>query len=318
MIRITTQAEWDSLPKKFDVFTEVEISAKLGDILSTPINASIKLCGGTVNDIKGGTVNDICGGTVHAIRGGTVHDIRGGTVNAIWCGTVNDICGGTVHDIRGGTVNAICSGTVHAICGGTVNVIWGGTVNAICSGTVHAICGGSVNDIWGGTVHDIRGGMVKFLADMTVNLASFNALILCVNCKVSFGKKQKSVQVVNIKHDFNAPISPKSFAEGCEKQDGKIILYKSVNPTTGCDFKTGTIKYEVGKEAIAPDFDRDEKRQCGGGLHLSPTPYQALSYNVGKVLVCAVDKKDIVVYPCDVTKVRCRKVKILKEWEGNK
>jgi len=91
-----------------------------------------------------------------------------------------------------------------------------------------------------------------------------------------------------------------------------LTLYKSVKED-GCDHYTGKIKYEGVVEC--PDFDPDPTRQCGGGLHLSPTPYDALRYHDGKVLECRVDRKDIVVYATDVTKVRCRKVTVVGEWK---
>jgi hypothetical protein len=97
-----------------------------------------------------------------------------------------------------------------------------------------------------------------------------------------------------------------------ENLDGKyIILYKSVNPRTLCDFYTGKIKYEG--VVTCPDWNPDRNIQCGNGLHLSPTPEMALSYNQGKVLKCRVELKDIVVYPTDITKIRCKKVTVIGE-----
>jgi len=64
-------------------------------------------------------------------------------------------------------------------------------------------------------------------------------------------------------------------------------------------------------EVECPDWDDDTKRQCGGGLHLSPTPELALIYHHGQVLVCKCHVDDLVVYPHDITKVRCRKVTVI-------
>jgi hypothetical protein len=92
-----------------------------------------------------------------------------------------------------------------------------------------------------------------------------------------------------------------------------IILYKSVQSTNHTDFYTGKIKYTGTVEC--PDFDPDETRQCGGGLHLSPTPELALSYNNGIILKCRVAVKDIAVYGLNITKVRCKKVTVIGEYE---
>ena len=89
-----------------------------------------------------------------------------------------------------------------------------------------------------------------------------------------------------------------------------VTLYKSVDPDTLCDFYTGKIKYEG--TVTCSDFDPDNDRECGGGLHLSPSPDLALSYNRGKVLRCKVHKDDFVVYPHNIDKVRCKKVVVLE------
>ena len=90
-----------------------------------------------------------------------------------------------------------------------------------------------------------------------------------------------------------------------------IILYKSVNPETLCDFYTGKIKYEG--TVTCPDWDDNDQQGCGGGLHLSPTPELALFYDQGKVLKCKVNIEDFVVYSQNISKVRCKKVKVLGE-----
>ena len=148
----------------------------------------------------------------------------------------------------------------------------------------------------------------------TVGRLKHHCVLICVDCEINITEKDDTAHVVLTKtmsHDI------KSF---CDLYKGNtvgkkhIYLYKSVNTETGCDFFTGKIKYE-GK-VICPDFDPDSTRQCGGGLHLSPTPELALSYNKGKVLKCKVALKDIVVYPTDITKVRCREVIAPKKFKG--
>jgi hypothetical protein len=93
--------------------------------------------------------------------------------------------------------------------------------------------------------------------------------------------------------------------------DDKIKLYKSVNPETDSDFFTGKIKYEG---VVYPkSWDDNPERQCGAGLHLSPSPKLALSYNPGEIKECLVKFDDFVVYPHDITKVRCRRVEVLDD-----
>jgi hypothetical protein len=92
--------------------------------------------------------------------------------------------------------------------------------------------------------------------------------------------------------------------------DGRVLLYKSVQDDD-TDHYTGKIKYEG---TVRPaKWDPDGNRQCGDGLHLSPTPQLAQSYNSGKIKKCLVKPEDFVVYPHDITKVRCREVIVLED-----
>jgi len=98
-----------------------------------------------------------------------------------------------------------------------------------------------------------------------------------------------------------------------KEEDKSIILYKIVN-NDYCDFYTGTIKYEVGKETICHDWSNEDK-ECGNGLHLSPIPEFAMEYHQGKILKCKVRLEDIKVYSkCNfANKVRCKKVFVMEE-----
>ena len=106
---------------------------------------------------------------------------------------------------------------------------------------------------------------------------------------------------IDIKYD-------KSVLDRFKKENGKQILYKSVNPKTDCDFYTGNIKYAIGEEVIAPDFDPNPNIECGNGLHLCFNAITTQHFNKGKILKCLVDPEDIVVYSGNIEKVRCRKV----------
>jgi hypothetical protein len=122
----------------------------------------------------------------------------------------------------------------------------------------------------------------------------------------------KGVQIVKRKAFVQKPHTIKDFVEIYKKNlvDAEnIVLFKSVNPKTGCDFHSGTVKYEGVVDC--PDFDPSPSRECGGGLHLSPTKGLATSYNQGKLLKCKVKLSDIVVYGPNITKVRCRRVEVL-------
>ena len=176
----------------------------------------------------------------------------------------------------------------------------------ILRGSSHAV-------LWGSSHAELRGNSSAKIQNSSVTIDKLleQAVAICIDKKCKIIKKDKTAKCIitpKVKYNIN------NFVDiYFENKIGKtkIILYKSVNPKTFCDFYTGKIKYE--NTVICPDFDPNINRQCGGGLHLSPTPELALSYNQGKVLKCEVEIKDIVVFPDDITKVRCKKVKVIGE-----
>jgi len=136
------------------------------------------------------------------------------------------------------------------------------------------------------------------------------AVIIMIGCVCKIKKKVKSVTIIKNKiaeykkTDFLS-IYPAD-------KDGNLTLYKSVQ-SNNTDFYTGKIEYKG--TVTCPDWNPDKNQQCGGGLHLSPLPWQALSYNQGKLLECKVHKNDFVVYPQDISKVRCKKVTVIGEYK---
>jgi hypothetical protein len=137
--------------------------------------------------------------------------------------------------------------------------------------------------------------------------------VICLDgVKVKLPKKDKTATVIKRKlasHNID------SFVDiyGLTIEDRSVILYKTVSKETGCDFRTGQIKYEG--IVTCPEFDPSADRECGGGLHLSPTPEQAIGFADGpyKLLKCKVKLKDIVVNGKNIEKVRCRQVEVLGE-----
>ena len=193
----------------------------------------------------------------------------------------------------------------------TVQRMWGSsTVQSMGdSSTVQSMGGSSTVQSMGdsSTVQSMWGNaIVRVFSSRATAKILHAALAITVDCNpVIEGPPDQIIKMTTFIHDI------KSFVNLYENDEGELILYKSVKENSLTDFYTGRIKYEGSVEC--PDFDPDPNRQCGGGLHLSPTPEAALSYSPnGKVLRCLVDPKDIVVYGKDITKVRCRKVTVLE------
>jgi hypothetical protein len=78
---------------------------------------------------------------------------------------------------------------------------------------------------------------------------------------------------------------------GLAAVDGVVTLFKSVN----VDYTSSHnyFAYTPGTVPIAPDWDGGVK-ECGGGLHLCPTPGHALQFQDGpKFVACPVRVEDI-------------------------
>ena len=63
---------------------------------------------------------------------------------------------------------------------------------------------------------------------------------------------------------------------GVAVTDGVASLYKATDGDLTAGHSYRMVRYDVGTEPTAPDFDTRNK--CGGGLHLSPTTSQATTY----------------------------------------
>jgi hypothetical protein len=78
---------------------------------------------------------------------------------------------------------------------------------------------------------------------------------------------------------------------GIEVKDGVAVLYKAL----GDDFQSPHGgDYKPGTTPVASDWD-DGRRECGGGLHFSPTPAMARSFKADatKYVACPVSLADM-------------------------
>jgi hypothetical protein len=194
------------------------------------------------------------------------------------------------------TVTAWGNSTVTAYNNSTVTAWGNSTVTAYNNSTVRA---------WGNSIIMVLSALVIMQKIKQYSVVTLDGV------KVKLPKKDKTATVINRKligYDI------KTFVDifDLKVENDSIVLYKTVNKDTGCDFRTGKIKYEG--IVKCPDFDPKTDRECGGGLHLCATPEGAISFAVGpyKLLKCKVKLKDIVVYSKNINKVRCRQVKVLE------
>ncbi|MBN2402023.1 MAG: hypothetical protein JXN64_06465, partial [Spirochaetes bacterium] len=212
-----------------------------------------------------------------------------------------------------GTIQYVEGGTIQYVEGGTIQYVEGGTIQSVEGGTIQYVRGGTIQYVWGGTIQYVWGNsVIQIYNNITIQKVLQNAIIICNNCTPNILKKSDSVQIIKTN---NTQLTKNDFLDIYSEQikDNQITLYKSVNPETECDFYTGKIKYEG---IVKPEkWNPDEQVQCGDGLHLSPLPQLALNYNKGKLKICKVNIDNFVVYPDDITKVRCSEVEVIEDYK---
>jgi hypothetical protein len=174
----------------------------------------------------------------------------------------------------------------------------------------------TIQDVYGNaTIQDVYGNALLKIFSSTVKAAlHHDAVAICQDCNpiITQTGNAQIIRTQRTRHNINTVLE--LYKESVQT-DGRIALYKSVQPETFTDFWTGKIKYEGIVEC--PDWDDNPDRECGGGLHLSPTPKLALSYNPsGVVKKCLVALEDFVVFHGNIDKVRCRKVEVVEDEEN--
>ena len=95
---------------------------------------------------------------------------------------------------------------------------------------------------------------------------------------------------------------------GIEVKDSVATLYKAV----GDDFRSPHgIAYTPGTQPEALDWDGGSK-ECGGGLHFSPVPTMARSFNpdAKRFVACPVALSDIAVHPDGMYPEKCKAARV--------
>jgi hypothetical protein len=108
------------------------------------------------------------------------------------------------------------------------------------------LVGNSHAELWGSSHAELWG-------NSRATVVSADEIVACDNSSVLFYKKPKIMRLLNnaTAKAFITPVYNKEHLIVCERpidgDDKTIVLYKSVNPETDCDFYTGKYKYEIGK-----------------------------------------------------------------------
>ncbi len=300
-LEIHNQEDYDA-NKDFDGI--LIIKAGLVEVLG---NATVWASGNaTVWASGNATVRAWDNATVGALGNATVRALGNATVRASGNATVEALGNATVEASDNATVWAWDDATARASGNATVWASGNATVWAWDSATVEALGNATVRASDNATVRASDNATVRASGNATVR-AWDNASILTldhnqVRCLMNATSKE-----------YIEPKYNHELLEAIADHDGTdLVLYKSVNPKTGCDFKTGKIQYKIGTVVECPDWDPDPGRECGGGLYLSLSAQRTQNFNVGKIgeiLKCLVRPEDVIIYESNIDKVRCRAVR---------
>jgi hypothetical protein len=310
-IIIKTQKELDALPDGYKNYQEIYINSDPNiwlQISKTPQNAKIVLRESSHAELRESS---------HAVLRESSHAVLWESSHAELWGSSHAVLWGSSHAVLRGSSHAVLRESSHAVLRESSHAVLWGSSHAELWGSSHAVLRESSHAVLRESSHAVlRGNSSAKSQDKTVVIDKLleQATLICIDKKCAVREKEATANII-----ISPPVTYniKSFCDiysNNMESKKEIILYKSVRPDNDKDFYTNSIKYDGVVEC--PDFDPDTERQCGGGLHLSPTPELALSYNQGKVLKCSVNVKDIVVYGLDITKVRCRKVTVLGEYKN--
>ena len=217
------------------------------------------------------------------------------------------------------TVSASDSATVKAWDSATVRA--GGTAKVDASGSTKVEASGSASvRAWGSTIVNVGD---------TATVRAWGSTIVRVWGAASV-EASKHVSVT--RHGDQSKVSggvvcqvpgittAEEWCEfyGVEVENGVATLYKAVDG----DFRSRYgMSYRPGSKPQAPDWDGGE-RDCGGGLHFSPSPSFALQFqpSAARYVACPVRVEDIVVNPVvrfqDKVKAKgvCAPVYEVDEW----
>ena len=192
-----------------------------------------------------------------------------------------------LRDYPNELIACVGNGTFDAYDSATVHASGSATVRAYDSATVHAYGSATVTASGSATVHAYGSA--------TVTASKWVGVIRAADCRAT----------VTGGHLLQLP-SISTAAEWCEFHgievtDGVAVLFKAVGDDWCSANMTPAgkrISYKPGSKPKAPDWDGG-KAECGGGLHFSPSPHQALGFNTEatRFVGCPVRVDEIVIHP---------------------
>ena len=186
------------------------------------------------------------------------------------------------------------------------------SAHVVARGSAHVEAWGSAHvEAWGSAHVEARGS-----AHVVARESAHVEATKYVSCVIGYDHRGRVVGGIQIRPDYSTPAKWLEY-HGVKVSRGRCVLYKAVRD----DFRSAYgFLYQPGTAVEAPDWD-GEKRECGGGLHLSPCFLMAKSFDpyATKSLACTVAIKDLALGPLPLgypEKIKARRILKIEETKG--
>ncbi len=236
----------------------------------------------------------VSAGDVAVVRSGRFRAFDSASVRAFGSASVRASDSASVSASDSASVRASGSASVRASGSASVSASGSASVRASDSASVRAFGSASVRAFGSASVRAFDSASVS--ASDSASVRAFDSASVSATPAVAVHNHGTSGEITG---GVVIPIRrPATTAEWCAfygvdvADDGTAVLYKAVDDTFHSGWGT---RYAPGDTPEAPDWN--DRNECGGGLHLSPRPFMALTYNPGadRFVACTVNVADLVV-----------------------
>ena len=229
----------------------------------------------------------------------TIGDDHGQDVEAYGSATVRAYGSATVRAYGSATVRAYGSATVEAWDSATVEAWDSATVRAYGSATVRAWDSATVRASGSATVQASGSATVEAAPYVAVHLFSARATVT------------GGVVIDIASLDQNDPRTWCELHGVTIDDDGNAHLYKAVDDSLTAGHSWTPTTYAIGSDPRCDEWL--DNNNCGGGLHVCPTAWQALDHyaEATRYLETAAPLDSI--RPIDATKCKAPTVHVLRE-----
>ena len=265
----------------------------------------------TVEAYESATVRAYGSAAVEACGSSTVEACGSATVAAYGSATVKAHGLATVEAYGSATVEAYESATVEAYESATVEACGSATVKAHGSATVRAYGSATVRAYESATVRAYESATVEAHGSATVAAGPFVAVhLFSANVAVEGGV------IIDVSKIDYTDAEQWATYYGAEINGEEVLLYKALSD----DLISGKVcgsRVKWPTSGVVSCDDWKPTNECGGGLHLSPHPYQAVAYcgsEARRVLLCSAKLEDVFPIPTSLhPKCKARSVTVLRE-----